>query len=88
MTPILQIVTLAACVAIFFRAEPVLNQMGRDCKMAIRLAFWLLGAGSMAIGTMILTGWQPTAPVTFALVGTALLLQSERRVRNLRRFKS
>lgn len=88
MTAILQIIALVACGVIFARAEPVLNQMGRDCKLMIRLAFWLLGAGAGAIGAMILTGWQPTAPVVFALTGTALLLQSERRVRNLRRFKA
>ena len=80
MNTALQIVALIACLGIFFRAEPVLNQMGRDCALPIRLSFWLLVVGAVAVGSAIITGWQPTAPVALALSGMALLLNTERRV--------
>jgi len=88
MTTTLQLVTLVACLVVFFKAEPILNQIGRDCAMVIRLAFWLLTAGAAGVGAAILSGWQPTGPVTMALSGIALLLHSERRLESLYRPKN
>lgn len=81
MNATLQILALIACAVIFFRAESVLNKMGRVCRFDIRLAFWLLAVGAVAVGGAIATGWQATAPVVASLVGVALLLHVERRAR-------
>lgn len=91
MTPhtfahILQIVALTASAVIFWRAEPIINLMNPGCRLAVRLAFWLLAVGSAALIVVITQGYEPSLPVVLALCGTALLLASERRIKGLLRL--
>lgn len=83
---ILQIVALTASAVIFWRAEPIINLMSRRCRLAVRLAFWLLAVGSAALIVVITQGYEPSLPVVLALCGTALLLASERRIKRLLRL--
>jgi len=82
---ILQGVTLLAALVIFFRVEPIVNLMGRACRLPVRVAFWLLAVGSAWLMLSITQGYQPPPSVTLTLCGLAVLLVAERRVRGLLR---
>ena len=82
---ILQAVTLLAALVIFFRVEPIVNLMGRTCRLPVRVAFWLLAVGSAWLMLSITQGYQPPPSVTLTLCGLAVLLLAERRVRGLLR---
>ncbi len=84
MTPsILQLIALIATGLIFWRAEPVLNLMGPRCRVSVRIAFWLLAVGAVALLVAITQGYRPDPSVVLLLAGTALLLASERRIKSL-----
>lgn len=86
MSPhILQAVALLASLVIFFRVEPVVNLMGRACRLPVRVAFWLLAVGSAWLMLSITQGYQPPPSVAMTLCGLAVLLVAERRVRGLLR---
>lgn len=80
---VLQTLGLTASAVIFLRVEPVLNQMSANCRLLIRLAFWLLAVGSAALVVAITQGHCPGLPSILALVGMALLLTGERRLKGL-----
>lgn len=82
---ILQGVALLAALVIFFRVEPIVNLMGRACRLPVRVAFWLLAVGSAWLMLSITQGYQPPPSVTLTLCGLAVLLVAERRVRGLLR---
>lgn len=82
---ILQGVALLAALVIFFRVEPIVNLMGRACRLPVRVAFWLLAVGSAWLMLSITQGYQPPPSVTLTLCGLAVLLLAERRVRGLLR---
>jgi hypothetical protein len=83
---ILQLVALIASAVIFWRTEPVLNLMGPQCRTPIRVAFWLLAVSSAALIITITQGYRPSGAVVLALMGVAILLASERRVKGLLRI--
>lgn len=82
---ILQAVTLLAALIVFFRAEPIVNLMGRSARLPVRVAFWLLAVGSAWLMLSITQGYRPPPSVTLTLCGLAVLLLAERRVRGLLR---
>lgn len=88
LTLTVQLCTVLACMVIFFRTEPVLNQMARGCKFHIRVAFWLLVVGSVGAGSAVLLGWTPPPFVAILLAGVALLLVGERRLRSIHRLNA
>lgn len=93
MTPqtfayVLQLVAFTASAVIFWRSELVINLMGHTCRFVVRVAFWLLVVGSMALILALSQGYEPTLPVTLALCGTAILLASERRLKGVLRLHS
>ena len=76
-----QVVGLSACAVIFWRTEPVLNRM---CCRTFRLlysAFYFLTVGAFGFVCWILAGYVPPWPVLVLVVGVALLLVCERRVK-------
>lgn len=81
MTPImLQALAFIAAAAVFLRAEPALNRMGRACRLSIRVAFLLLATGSVALMAAIITqGYVPSVPTALTYVGAALLMLADRR---------
>ncbi len=80
-----QIVALLAALVIFLRAEPVINLMGRACTLPVRVAFWLLSVGSAWLILSISQGYIPPPAVTLTLLGVAVLMLTERRIRGLLR---
>ena len=82
---VLQAVALLASLVIFFRVEPVVNLMGRACRLPVRAAFWLLAVGSAWLMLSITQGYRPPLSVVLTLCGLAVLLVAERRVRGLLR---
>ena len=83
--PILQTLGSIAAVVIFWRAESILNLMAPGCRLLVRLAFWLLVVGAAAMAVRLWQGYVPPVAVVLSLMGMALLLVSERRVRALLR---
>lgn len=79
----LQALTFVACLVIFFKVEPVLNQMQGNCRVVVRLAFAFLAVGSAGVILMITQGYIPNPWLSLLIAGTALLLVSERRTRSL-----
>lgn len=79
----LQALAVVISALIFMRAEPVLNHMGPGCWFPVRVAFWLLTWGPMALMLSVLDGYMPNAPTVAALAGVAVLLFAERRIRGL-----
>jgi len=80
---ILQTLGLTASAMIFLRVEPILNQMSANCRLIIRIAFWLLAVGSAALIVAITQGYCPSLPSLLPLIGMALLLMGERRLKGL-----
>lgn len=76
----LQVMGFVTAGVIFWRAELVLNLMSKDCLFLIRLAFWLLVAGSLGFNLKIMEGYIPPVEVLLALGGVAMLLVAERRI--------
>lgn len=74
-----QVITALACAVIFYKSEPVLNKMRKDCRVMLRMAFILLTAGSAGIVLMITQGYIPPPWVALLVAGVAFLLLSERR---------
>lgn len=83
--PLTQALALLAALVIFFHAEPVVNLMGRACRLPVRVAFWLLAVGSAWLMLSITQGYRPPPSVAMTLCGLAVLLVTERRVRGLLR---
>lgn len=81
----LQTLGFIAAAIIFWRAESVLNLMAPECRLLVRLAFWLLVVGAAATAVCFWQGYVPPVAVVLSLMGAALLLVSERRVRALLR---
>lgn len=79
MTATLQALGLAAAIAVFLLSEPHLNRMERGCRIAVRVAFWLLVVGSAGVVLMITQGYAPNIPSVLVLTGTALLLYGNKR---------
>ena len=84
----LQALGLIVATVIFWRAEMILNLMAAECRLLVRLAFWLLVVGAAAFAVKIWQGYVPAVGVILSLSGTALLLVSERRLRALLRIHS
>jgi len=82
----LQYLALVACLVIFFKVEPVLNLMGPRCRLPVRLAFWMLASGPLAIIVSMAQGYRPNLGTVLALAGVALLLLVERRIHGLLRL--
>ena len=83
---ILQILSVVASSAILWRTEPLLNVMTAQCRFLVRFAFWMMAVGALSvIGSVLAYGYEPSAPVVLSLSGAALLLVSERRLKNLAR---
>ena len=81
---VLQAVVLIASLIILFRTEPALNRMSGRTPVGIRLAFCALAVGAVSmINGIILSGYVPTASSALVTMGVALLLNCERRFRNL-----
>lgn len=80
-----QLLAIAACVVIVWRAEPVLNRMSRCTPVLVRLAFLLVIVAATSAITMILLGDVPPWPSVLGSIGTAALLFCERRLRYLTR---
>ena len=79
-----QLVACAACAVIAWRTEPALNRMGRCTHILVRFAMHLLLMSAVAqIGAIVLFGQVPGLPAVIMLLGIALLLLCERRVRVL-----
>ena len=76
-----QAVALAACGVIFWPAEPALNRMCCRTFRLIYSAFYLLTVGAFGFACWILAGYVPAWPVIGLVVGVALLLVCERRVK-------
>lgn len=84
---IAQIVTLVACIVIFWRAEAVLNCCHFErTALLINVAFYMLTIGAMVLGWSVLTGYVPSWPTALITAGVAMLLFCERRVRVLFRY--
>lgn len=83
-----QLVTLAAAALVFWQTEPILNEMGRACKMGVRFAFWMLASGAAGLVVLIVSGSHVPPSVAAFVVGTAALLTAERRIRSLVRRRS
>ena len=81
----LQTLGFIAAAVIFWRAESVLNLMAPECRLLVRVAFWLLTVGAAAVAVCLYQGYVPPPAVVLSLMGMALLLVSERRVRALLR---
>ena len=79
MTHTLQALAVVMSVLIFVRAEPVLNHMGPTSWFPVRVAFWLLTWGPVALVLSVTQGYQPNAATVAALGGAALLLLVNRR---------
>ena len=84
---LLQAAALLAAAVIFARAEPVLNIMGPACWLPVRLAYWLLAVGPVALVLSITQGYAPDFGTVCALAGIACLMSAERRVRSLLRWQ-
>ena len=82
----LQILGAALAAVIFWRAEAVLNIMAGDCRLVVRMAFWLLAGGAAGVGVAIWQGYVPPGAVLLSLAGIALLLVTERRIGALLRL--
>ncbi len=83
----LQAMGFVAAAVIFGRVEPVLNIMAPQCRLFVRLAFWLLAVGAAALIVCIVgRGYVPPLAYVATTIGIALLLVSERRVRALLRI--
>lgn len=83
----LQAMGLVAAAVIFWRVEPVLNIMAPHCRLLVRLAFWLLAVGAAALAVCIVfREYVPPLAFVATVLGVALLLISERRVRALLRL--
>lgn len=78
-----QLVTLVAAALVFWQTEPILNEMGRACKLGVRFAFWMLASGAAGLVLLIVTGSHVSPAVAAFVVGTAALLTAERRIRSL-----
>lgn len=83
---VMQLIALTASAVILWRTEPAINLMGPRCQLAIRIAFWLLAVGSVALILIITQGYRPKLPVVLVLCGLALLLVNERRIKGLLRM--
>lgn len=78
----LQIVSVGACALILSRAEPAVNRMCRGTSILIRVSMVLLTVGSAGmLGTIILFGYTPTVSTTLLILGVAMMLYCERRMR-------
>lgn len=83
---ILQFLGFHAALAIFWRGESLLNLMSPGCRMAVRVAFWMVVVGAASLAVRIVQGYVPPASIVTILWGMALLLLSERRVRAILRI--
>lgn len=82
----LDILAFLSCAVILWRCDPAINRMGRHTHGLIRYAFLLLIAGALAeLVGLLFFGRTPGCAEAVILVGTALLLLCERRIRYLAR---
>jgi len=80
---LLNLAALVAAIAILWRAEPALSRMGSGTHWMIRYAMLLLAGGALAIILTVLGGGRVDLPTLLILLGIALLLLCERRLRHL-----
>lgn len=84
----LQAAGIAIAAIIFWRSESVLNLMGRDCLLLVRLAFWLMVVGTVSLAVAIVRGYVPPPEILVTLSGVGLLLVTERRMNSLLRKRN
>jgi hypothetical protein len=81
----LQVLTFAACVIIYAKAEPVLPRSGPETPLTIGIAAHFLTVGSVwIVASILFGGYVPNIGVTIACIGFAALLLCGRRVDDLR----
>lgn len=79
-----QVLAVASCLVIVWRAEPAINRMSRCTPLLVRVAFVLILTGAAAaLALIVLTGDVPPWPSVIGSIGTAALLFCERRLRVL-----
>ena len=82
---ILQIIALLASGLIFWRSEQIINVMGAECPIGVRLAFWFLIIASASLFWKVARGYMLDPSILIALCGIALLLVNERRIKGILR---
>lgn len=82
-TPLLILLSVAACAVILWRGEPALNRLGPATPLIVRLALWLIVIGACAQLLGLVMGIAPQWPSVVLQSGIAALLYCERRLRGL-----
>lgn len=79
-----QVAAVSACIVIILRTDPAINRMCRRTVVMIRHSIVLIQVGAIAeLGGVILLGRVPDLSEVLVLIGVAVLLVCERRMRAL-----